>query len=250
MYLLKFKCADEHSLEDIKKQQLSFGSYFCYRGQGELECCYNYGYLSKKYCDNSLTKKNALEVLLQHCFKRYYLSSFASYLPQSVSRNRHLWKTYTKFNGFAILYSHESAVLHVDKNKNQWMFLKVHYENTEYNLTEFYDKFLEFAIGCENQEIINKRFLYFSNMERNHIMISDYLCQKTKYPFAFENEIRIVHLPTRPIDDDHISIDFVKPLKIFMLSNVSKEYKNEIKAICLVSGIKYEEVEPNSILNY
>ena len=249
MYLLKFKTADEYSLRDIERQTLSFASFDCFKGQGELLCVYDYKRLKTKYNDNSLTKTNALTVLTNHCFKRYCISSFSIWPPFNSEMLNHMWKTYSGNKGFSILYSF-TDIIDYSLSKNNPFLLKVHYENNYCDLTELFDRFLSAAIGFDNEWIITQRFIQMDNMRRMRNLIFYYFSQKTKYEYPFEKEVRLVYVPYKEdaLINKHVSISFVKPVKIYMLSDVENGYKDKIKALCLFKNIKYEEINSGDTL--
>ena len=250
MYLLRFRKSNIFTLVDIMNDRMSFGSFSHYYNQNELQCIYDYNFLNNKYHDNSLTKENVTNVLLSKCFNRYFLSCFALSEPIIDSRYKHLWKVYANNDGLILVYNLKD-VIQFSNSSGNIIFGQVKYSENRFDITDVLDKFLEASTGFNNEEIISRRFLFLVDKYKLNSKITEYLFQKTNYPYSFENEYRLIYLPFEEYKKykKYNAISFPRPKKIVVLKTVDKVFKQIVRSICIIKNIYYEEVDLGSTAN-
>lgn len=253
-FLLKFKGFDknEHSINDVVNCTASFGLYKLYKNQGELEGEIDYMYLNKKYGDNSLTKDNATSFIKQYVEEKYAVFCMAGFEPMNKKRLKVLWENYTNNNGFVILYSFDDV--HSFYLNHAWTglfyFNQVEYLNHEYKLTNFFDCFLDAYKNIDDEDLA---FLKLQSLLKERQCDKDvikFMSSKTKYKHSIENEYRFIKqtVLNETNKEGYTSIEFVKPLKIFILKNSDFVQTVKLINICESLRIPFVFVKENDLL--
>lgn len=233
-YLVKYYRVSENSIESLKNDTVWFDKPLNYNDPYDCSITIT-GELVRTYIEQKIAdlecKVGKLDSINKNELYDFQFSEFVDRLNEHI-KNSCLISCFSTEVDSMLMWSH-----YADSHKG---FCLV-YDISEIDANNMIRKNLYSVIYNENKFDIG----YYLNraLEPKYPFIAS-LCWKSK-EWSYENEYRIV-LPCSEVNCKPQLYNFIKPIQIFLGSNINKEDKDKIENLGIDRGIKVNQMSCNA----